>query len=76
MPVMRIPVAIYRLQFNPSFSFGAAQDIIPNHVAYDRENQMLMDVLENSRPSRRFLVAILMGKEGTWTDGQAAYCST
>ena len=113
---MRIPVATYRLQFNPSFTFGDAQeiipyladlgisdiyaspiykartgsphgydvvdpntinpelggmesferlikeakkremgwlqDIVPNHMAYDHENQMLMDVLENGPHSR------------------------
>ncbi len=113
---MRIPVATYRIQFNPSFDFQAAkkiipylaelgisdiyaspifkarkgsthgydvvdpdqlnfelgdeqdfnelirelknygmgwiQDIVPNHVAYDYENQMLMDVLENGESSK------------------------
>ncbi|MHC1599495.1 MAG: malto-oligosyltrehalose synthase [Candidatus Methanospirareceae archaeon] len=112
---MRIPVATYRIQFNPSFDFQAArgiipylaelgisdiyaspifkarkgsthgydvvdpnqlnpelgeeqdfeelirelknygmgwiQDIVPNHVAYDYENWMLMDVLENGESS-------------------------
>ena len=112
----RIPVATYRIQFNPSFDFQAAkkiipylaelgisdiyaspifkarkgslhgydvvdpcqinpelggmkdfaelirelkkygmgwiQDIVPNHVAYDYENQMLMDVLENGESSK------------------------
>jgi (1->4)-alpha-D-glucan 1-alpha-D-glucosylmutase len=115
---MRIPVATYRLQFNPSFTFedaqdivpylvdlgisdiyaspifkpkkgsvhgydvvdpnqlnpelgemdafnglakaikdygvGWLQDIVPNHMAYDRQNQMLMDVLENGPHSRHF----------------------
>jgi len=113
---MRIPVATYRIQFNPSFDFQAAkkiipylaelgisdiyaspifkarkgsthgydvvdpcrinpelgdeqdfnelirelknygmgwiQDIVPNHVAYDYENRMLMDVLENGESSK------------------------
>jgi len=115
---MRIPIATYRIQFNPSFTFGDAldivpyladlgisdiyaspifkpkkgsahgydvvdpkqlnpdlggekgfeglakavkdcgmgwlQDIVPNHMAYDRENQMLMDVFENGPHSRHF----------------------
>ena len=33
-------------------SMGWVQDIVPNHMAYDRENAMLMDVLENGRHSR------------------------
>lgn len=113
---MCIPVATYRIQFNPSFGFKAArviipylaelgisdiyaspifrarkgslhgydvvdpcqinpelggmedfeelqrelkdygmgwiQDVVPNHVAYDYENKMLMDVLENGESSR------------------------
>ena len=28
---------------------GWLQDIVPNHMAYDSENRMLMDVLENGR---------------------------
>jgi (1->4)-alpha-D-glucan 1-alpha-D-glucosylmutase len=116
MSLMRIPIATYRLQFNPSFTFGDAkevlsylaelgiseiyaspifktrkgsthgydvvdftqlspelggmegfeglietvqdhgmgwlQDIIPNHMAYDCENQILVDVLENGPSSR------------------------
>jgi (1->4)-alpha-D-glucan 1-alpha-D-glucosylmutase len=116
--MMRIPIATYRVQFNPSFSFGDAQeivpylgelgisdiyaspvfkarpgtihgydvvdmnqlnpelgglegfeelntlvrehgmgwvqDIIPNHMAYTYENQMLMDVLENGKGSPYF----------------------
>lgn len=31
---------------------GWLQDIVPNHMAYDGQNQMLMDVLENGRGSR------------------------
>lgn len=114
--MMHIPVATYRIQFNPSFDFQAAreiipylaelgisdiyaspifkarkgsthgydvvdpdqlnpelgdeqdfeelirelknygmgwiQDIVPNHVAYDYENQMLMDLLENGESSK------------------------
>ncbi len=113
---MRVPIATYRIQFNPSFTFkdaqgivsyladlgisdiyaspifkarkgsthgydvvdpnkinpelggmesleklieevkkhrtGWLQDIIPNHMAYDYENEMLMDVLENGVSSR------------------------
>ncbi len=116
MSVMRVPIATYRIQFNPSFTFkdaqgivsyladlgisdiyaspifkarkesthgydvvdpnkinpelggmesleklieevkkhrmGWIQDIIPNHMAYDYENEMLMDVLENGVSSR------------------------
>ncbi len=115
---MRIPTATYRIQFNPSFGFrmaknivpylvdlgisdiyaspifkarrgslhgydvvdpnqlnpelgtkahfeeligelkprgmGWLQDIVPNHMAFDYENQMLMDVLENGQSSRYF----------------------
>ena len=115
---MRIPVATYRLQFNPKFNFqqarevlpyllelgvtdvyaspvfrarkgsphgydvvdmnqlnpdlgtagdfekliadvrkagmGWVQDIVPNHMAFDGENQMLMDVLENGRNSEYY----------------------
>ncbi len=115
---MRIPVATYRLQFNPDFGFkeaqelvsyltelgitdiyaspifkakkgsphgydvvdlnllnpdlgtdadfqelmksvrksrmGWMQDIVPNHMAFDGENQMLMDVLENGVNSEYF----------------------
>jgi len=115
---MKIPVATYRLQFNPEFGFqkargilsyldelgisdvyaspvfkakagsphgydvvdlnqlnpdlgsqsdfseladdikkldmGWLQDIVPNHMAFDGENQMLMDVLENGRHSKFF----------------------
>lgn len=116
--MMRIPIATYRIQFNPSFTFGDAmeivpyladlglsdiyaspifkarkgsahgydvvdpnqlnpdlggeegfealvkmaqkhgigwlQDIIPNHMAFDYENGMLMDVLENGPDSKYF----------------------
>jgi (1->4)-alpha-D-glucan 1-alpha-D-glucosylmutase len=31
---------------------GWVQDIVPNHMAYDSQNQMLMDVLENGAGSR------------------------
>jgi (1->4)-alpha-D-glucan 1-alpha-D-glucosylmutase len=31
---------------------GWVQDIVPNHMAYDGENKMLMDVLENGQGSR------------------------
>jgi (1->4)-alpha-D-glucan 1-alpha-D-glucosylmutase len=33
---------------------GWLQDIVPNHMAFDGENQMLMDVLENGRNSEYF----------------------
>lgn len=33
---------------------GWVQDIVPNHTAFDRENQMLMDVLENGPASAFF----------------------
>ena len=115
---MRVPVATYRIQFNPGFGFQAAkkivpylaelgisdlyaspiskarkgslhgydvvdpnqlnpqlgttsnfeelmkilkargmgwvQDIVPNHMAFDYENQMLVDVLENGQSSQYF----------------------
>src|SRR5215208_3706213 len=34
------------------FGLGWLQDIVPNHMAYDGQNRMLMDVLENGRASR------------------------
>ncbi len=34
-----------------SLDMGWLQDIVPNHMAFDGENQMLMDVLENGRHS-------------------------
>ena len=33
---------------------GWLQDIVPNHMAYDSENQLLMDVLENGPDSESF----------------------
>ena len=33
---------------------GWIQDIVPNHMAFDGENQMLMDVLENSNHSEYY----------------------
>ena len=33
-------------------SMGWLQDIVPNHMAYDSENRLLMDVLENGPQSR------------------------
>ncbi len=33
---------------------GWLQDVVPNHMAFDHENQMLMDVLENGPSSRYF----------------------
>jgi (1->4)-alpha-D-glucan 1-alpha-D-glucosylmutase len=33
-------------------SMGWLQDIVPNHMAFDRQNQMLMDVLENGPYSK------------------------
>ncbi|HLP42518.1 MAG TPA: malto-oligosyltrehalose synthase [Fibrobacteria bacterium] len=35
-------------------SLGWLQDIVPNHMAYDSENRLLMDVLENG-PQSRFI---------------------
>lgn len=37
-----------------SRGMGWVQDIVPNHMAFDGENQMLMDVLENGRNSDYF----------------------
>jgi len=34
-----------------NYGMGWIQDIVPNHVAYDYENRMLMDVLENGECS-------------------------
>ncbi|MBI4526473.1 MAG: malto-oligosyltrehalose synthase [Deltaproteobacteria bacterium] len=36
------------------YEMGWLQDIVPNHMAYDGENQMLMDVLENGEGSEFF----------------------
>lgn len=33
---------------------GWLQDVVPNHMAFDHENQMLMDVLENGQSSEFF----------------------
>jgi (1->4)-alpha-D-glucan 1-alpha-D-glucosylmutase len=33
---------------------GWIQDVVPNHMAFDSDNRMLMDVLENGRASRYF----------------------
>ncbi|MBE9215676.1 malto-oligosyltrehalose synthase [Plectonema cf. radiosum LEGE 06105] len=35
-----------------SLNIGWVQDIVPNHMAFDSENEMLMDVLENGIDSR------------------------
>ncbi len=37
-----------------ALSLGLVQDIVPNHMAYDHENAMLTDVLENGRNSDYF----------------------
>jgi len=37
-----------------NFEMGWLQDIVPNHMAFDHENQMLMDVLENGQRSEYF----------------------
>jgi len=42
------------LQEVKSRGMGWVQDIVPNHMAFDGENQMLMDVLENGRNSDYF----------------------
>ena len=34
--------------------FGWLQDIVPNHMAYDGRNRMLMDILENGQASPFF----------------------
>ena len=36
------------------YEMGWLQDIVPNHMAYDSQNQMLMDVLENGSNSDYF----------------------
>ena len=36
------------------YKMGWLQDIVPNHMAYDSENEMLMDVLENGQHSHYF----------------------
>ena len=37
-----------------SAGLGWVQDIVPNHMAFDGENQMLMDVLENGKHSEYY----------------------
>lgn len=37
-----------------SFSMGWLQDIVPNHMAFDADNRVLMDVLENGESSEFF----------------------
>ncbi|HYQ61368.1 MAG TPA: malto-oligosyltrehalose synthase, partial [Desulfatiglandales bacterium] len=37
-----------------AFNMGWLQDIVPNHMAFDADNQMLMDVLENGEASEFF----------------------
>lgn len=37
-----------------SHQMGWLQDIVPNHMAYDSQNQLLMDVLENGPDSEAF----------------------
>ena len=36
------------------YGMGWLQDIVPNHIAYDGENRILMDVLENGQNSEYF----------------------
>jgi (1->4)-alpha-D-glucan 1-alpha-D-glucosylmutase len=36
------------------YGMGWIQDIVPNHMAYDGNNRMLMDVFENGRASRYY----------------------
>ena len=36
------------------YDMGWVQDIVPNHMAYDSQNQLLMDVLENGSDSESF----------------------
>ena len=47
------------------YGMGWLQDIVPNHMAYDRKNQMLIDVLENGPHSRHFPVTMLTSEEKT-----------
>nr|NIM98540.1 malto-oligosyltrehalose synthase [candidate division Zixibacteria bacterium] len=37
-----------------NLGMGWLQDVVPNHMAFDQENQMLMDVLENGESSAYF----------------------
>ena len=37
-----------------SLGMGWIQDIVPNHMAFDSQNHMLMDVMENGRESKYF----------------------
>ena len=37
-----------------AYGMGWLQDIVANHMAFDYENQMLMDVLENGQSSQYF----------------------
>ena len=37
-----------------AYNMGWIQDIVPNHMAIDSENRMLMDILENGSSSRYF----------------------
>jgi (1->4)-alpha-D-glucan 1-alpha-D-glucosylmutase len=37
-----------------SFDIGWVQDVVPNHMAFDSHNRMLMDVLENGKSSEYF----------------------
>jgi (1->4)-alpha-D-glucan 1-alpha-D-glucosylmutase len=37
-----------------SRKMGWIQDIVPNHMAYDNQNQMLMDIMENGESSEYF----------------------
>ena len=37
-----------------TYNMGWIQDIVPNHMAMDSENRLLMDILENGSSSRYF----------------------
>jgi (1->4)-alpha-D-glucan 1-alpha-D-glucosylmutase len=37
-----------------NYDMGWVQDIVPNHMAYDSQNQFLMDILENGQNSEYF----------------------
>lgn len=37
-----------------AYNMGWIQDIVPNHMAFDSQNQMLIDLLENGRDSQYF----------------------
>ncbi|MFO7967059.1 MAG: alpha-amylase family glycosyl hydrolase [Archaeoglobaceae archaeon] len=36
------------------FRMGWLQDVVPNHMAYDRQNEMLMDIMESGEDSKYY----------------------